>query len=114
MKVGEKCKVYFQENITTGYTWVLLEEEIKFHGLKDKVKVSSSEYIPPQKTTERPLIGAPGTRCIEIEALDSTEEGSDNILHFILCRPWELQKAYEHKEVYEPVQSYKSQIEIKQ
>ena len=47
------------------------------------------------------MLGQPGTRIITIEALDRTdEEGEEdnldkkemNCLHFILCRPWELQR----------------------
>ena len=33
MKVGETAKLQFQENITTGYTWILLKHELEYHGL---------------------------------------------------------------------------------
>ena len=102
MKVGQQFKIYFQENITTGYQWVLLEEELAYHGLKNKVSVVNLEHIKPEVTddTKGPvMLGSPGTRIITIEALESTVvEGEDdyndekemNTLHFILCRPWEL------------------------
>ena len=76
------------------------------------MNVSSSEYIAPEKTTDRPLVGVPGTRCIEVQALQETTGDADNVMHFILCKPWELKKAYEHKEIYEPIQSFKVHVVI--
>ena len=33
MKVGDKFVVKAQENPSTGYTWLLLEQELEYHGL---------------------------------------------------------------------------------
>jgi hypothetical protein len=50
-----------------------LQGELEFHGLKNKVRVTSSEYIKPQceKSSKcgKVMLGVPGTRIIEIEAL---------------------------------------------
>ena len=111
MKVGEKALLQFQENITTGYTWLLLKQELEYHGMTDTVRVVSSDYLKPKKevTKQRPLVGVPGTRIIGIEALKPVQKG---VLHFVLCRPWELEAKIQRGEVYEPIQDLKVNVTI--
>ena len=111
MKIGETAKLQFQENITTGYTWILLKHELEYHGLQDSVKVVTSDYIKPKMDvlTYKPLVGVPGTRIIGLEALKSVEMG---VLHFVLCRPWELEQKIQRGEIYEPIQSMKININV--
>ena len=58
--------------------------------MTDSIRVISSDYLKPKKEISKnmPLVGVPGTRIIGIEALKSVEKG---VLHFVLCRPWELE-----------------------
>jgi hypothetical protein len=73
--------------------------------------VTSSEHLKPQcgesSKFGKVMLGVPGSRIIEIEALRETTNNDDetenanptkidqherdkNVLHFILCRSWEF------------------------
>ena len=79
--------------------------------MSETVKVISSDFIKPeQKLTKfKPLVGAPGTRIIGLEALQPVAKG---VLHFVLCRPWELEQKIQRGEIYEPIQDIKINIKI--
>ena len=99
-KVGDKFEVSMEENPSTGYVWLLLDQELEFHGLKGVIRLSNSRFEPPKSQEEAPiLVGAPGTRFIEIEAL---QEGKGTV-HMIMGRPWEVQRSFEMGEIYQPV-----------
>ena len=77
--------------------------------MSDNIKVVSSEYIKPKRDIEKfkPLVGVPGTRIISVEALKPVDKG---VLHFVLCRPWELEQKIARGELYEPIQSMKINV----
>ena len=91
---------------------MLLKQELEFHGMLDVIKVISSDYLKPKKEVKkhRALVGEPGTRIIGIEAMKPVEKG---VLHFVLCRPWELESKVQRGEIYEPIQSLKISVIIK-
>ena len=89
-----------EENPTTGYVWLLLDQELEFHGLKGVVRLSDSRYTPSKTQEDAPiLMGAPGTRTMELEALS---EGKGTV-RLIMGRPWEVQKSFEMGEIYQPI-----------
>ena len=70
VKIGDKFEVRAEENPSTGLVWMLLDEELEFHNLKGVVKISDSRYEKPARKEDKPiLLGAPGTRILELEAL---------------------------------------------
>ena len=85
------------ENPSTGYVWLLLDQELEFHNLKGVVKLSDSRFECPKQQDEAPiLVGAPGVRIFELEAL---KEGN-GMVHLIMGRPWEVQQSFERSEIY--------------
>ena len=87
VKVGEKFEVTMEENPSTGYVWLLLDQELEFHGLKGVVRLSDSRYEPAKTNEDAPiLVGAPGKRTMELEALSQ----GNGTVHLILGRPWEV------------------------
>ena len=87
VKVGDKFEISMEENPTTGYVWLMLDQELEFHGLKGVVRLSDSRYEPAKQQEDAPImVGAPGTRTMEMEALD---EGQGTV-HLIMGRPWEV------------------------
>ena len=70
VKVGEKFEVSAEENPSTGFVWLLLDQELEFHGLKGVIRISNSKFDCPKTLEDEPiLVGSPGTRIFEIEAL---------------------------------------------
>ena len=66
---------------------MLLDEEIEFHKLKGVVRISDSRYEKPsQEEDKKILLGAPGTRIMEFEALS---EGNGEV-HLLLGKPFEV------------------------
>ena len=109
VKVGEKFEISMEENPSTGYVWLLLDQELEFHGLKGIIKLSDSRYEPAKSQEDAPiLVGAPGTRTMELEALTAGK----GTVHMILGRPWEVQKSFEMGEVYQPVQDIKFEVTV--
>ena len=106
MKVGEKFVVKAQENPSTGFTWLLLDEELTYHGLTGVVRMSDSHFESAK--TEPGMVGVPGTRIIEITA---TSAGS-GVLHLVLGRPWEAAESFRKGEVYQPVGDIKIDITV--
>ena len=53
VKVGEKFEVKLEENPSTGYVWLLLDQELEFHGLKGVIKVSNTKFEPPHIEKKR-------------------------------------------------------------
>ena len=60
---------------------MLLQEELEYHGLKNKVRVVSTEHVKPKVPDDMKgpvMLGQPGTRIITIEALEcNLEVGGD-------------------------------------
>ena len=110
MNPGETLIVKAEENPSTGYQWLLLDEELDFHGLTEVIRAGESRFEPPQKEQEEPiLVGSPGTRSLEIVALT---EGAGTC-HLILGRPWEVRQAFEEGRVYEPVGNIRFDVDVK-
>ena len=70
MKIGDHILVKAEENPSTGYQWMLLDEELQFHGLTDSIKMAKSTFEPPPSEPEKPiLVGTPGIRHMELVGL---------------------------------------------
>ena len=95
--IGEHFVVKAEENPSTGFTWLVLDEELEYHGLLGVVKSGESRY--EASSSAKGMVGVPGTRYLEIQALTAGE----GVLHIILGRPWEVKEAFSKGEVYEPV-----------
>ena len=107
MKVGDVFTIKAQENASTGFTWMLLDEELEFHGLTGVIRQVGSRYEGAKNVPDG-MVGVPGTRYIDIEGL---AEGSGT-LHLILGRPWEVEAAFKKKEVYQPVGDIKIDLSV--
>ena len=104
--IGDSFIVRAEENPSTGFTWLVLDEELEYHGLTNVIKAGESRYEASSGTTG--MVGVPGTRFLEIQALNIGE----GVLHIILGRPWEVKAAFSKGEVYEPVGDIKIQIKV--
>ena len=106
LSIGDCFVVKAEENPSTGFGWLVLDEELEYHGLTGVVKAGLSRYEPGAAATS--MVGVPGTRFLEIQALKMGQ----GILHIILGRPWEVKEAFRKNEVYEPVGDIKIQIKV--
>ncbi len=106
MKVGDKFVVKAQENPSTGFTWLLLDEELSYHGLSGVVRMSDSHFESAK--AEPGMVGVPGTRYIEITA----KAAGSGVLHLVLGRPWEATESFRKGEVFQPVGDIKIDITV--
>ena len=95
-----------QENPSTGFRWLLLEELLSSFGLTGVVMMSDSRFESAK--TETGMVGVPGTRFIEITG---TAAGS-GLLHLVLGRPWEAAEALRKGEVYQPLGIIKIDVTV--
>ena len=65
IEIGDKFMVVAQENPSTGYTWLVLDKELEYHGLSGVVCQSNTRY-EKAKDVQSGMVGVPGTRFIEM------------------------------------------------
>ena len=107
LKVGDRFTVKAEENPSTGYTWLLLDQELDYHKLTGVVRQSDSRFEAPVDKHQG-MVGVPGTRYLEIEGVGKGE----GTLHLVLGRPWEVTEAFSKGEVYQPVGDLKFDIKV--
>src|SRR5574343_737499 len=83
LEVGDRFEIKIRENPTTGYKWLVLDQELEKHGLQNVIVHSESRY----KSDDNPrgASGVGGTRFLEFTALN---KGKGD-LHLIMARSWE-------------------------
>ena len=95
VEAGSNLIVTLTENPTTGYRWMVIDQDLKARGLFNIVKLSGENY-----TTSRPadstfqILGAGGVKTMNF----TVTKNCSGYLGLYYARIWEIQSSIEKKE----------------
>jgi predicted secreted protein len=64
LEVGQRLTISLKENPTTGYRWMIVDQDLRARGLKNVVKVLKETYVASSSTKSPMIVGGGGIKTI--------------------------------------------------